>query len=181
MRKHWIVVTALTIAVSALLAVFFLTVPLLPAEAATVARQIDTLFKVQFVIGGGIFALVVVFLLYSVVAFRRRPEDAEDGPPVEGNAALETVWTVIPLVIVLSLAIYGGLVLRDMLQPPHGRELVVKVDSLQWGWRFEYPQYGVSSPLLRVPVGQPVLLALEWGIDKGQKSWYKYDQFGHLA
>ncbi|MBI2918635.1 MAG: cytochrome c oxidase subunit II [Chloroflexi bacterium] len=160
MRKHWIAVIALTIVGAALLALLFLKVPLVPAQAAKQAAQIDTLLTVQLALGGAIFALVMVFLVYSVIAFRRRPGDTDDGPPTEGNAALETVWTIIPLALVLSLATYGGIVLRDMLRPPPGQELVVKVNAMQFAWLFEYPQYGFTSPQLRMPVDQPVLLRL---------------------
>ncbi len=160
MRKHWVVATVLTIGASALLTVFFLRVPLVPAQASKEGRQIDYLLTLQFIIGGAIFALVLVFLLYSVVVFRRRPGDMEDGPPIEGSRALEMVWTVVPLVIVLSLAAYGSVALRDMIGAPPGPELVVKVEARQFGWRFEYPQYGFTSPMLRLPVDQPVLLRI---------------------
>ena len=36
----------------------------------------------------------------------------------------------------------------------------VKVIGSQWSWRFEYPQYGITSAELRVPVDKQVLLKL---------------------
>ena len=160
MRKHWVILTALVAIASALLTVVFFTVPLVPVAASQQAKPVDSLLKVMFSIGGAIFALVVIVLLYSVVVFRCRPGDTSDGPPLEGHKALETMWTLVPLAIVISLATWGGIELRDMLRPPAEMELVVKVDSFQWGWRFEYPQYGFSSPMLALPADRPVLFRL---------------------
>ncbi|MBI2866223.1 MAG: cytochrome c oxidase subunit II [Chloroflexi bacterium] len=160
MRKHWVIPTALTVVISVLVILLFLNTSFLPLNASDQGRPVDTLFRVMFALGGIIFVLVMVILLYSVLAFRRRPGDMEDGPPLEGHAGLETVWTLVPLAIVVILAVYGGIVLKDIIGPPPGEELVVRVDSFQWGWRFEYPQHGVISPVLRLPVDRPVLLEL---------------------
>jgi cytochrome c oxidase subunit 2 len=38
--------------------------------------------------------------------------------------------------------------------------MVVKVTGIQWSWKFEYPEYGVVSDELHVPVGKQVLLQM---------------------
>ena len=57
---------------------------------------------------GFLFALVMVFMLYSLVAFASAKGEEEDGDHFEGNTKLEITWTVIPLITVLVLAVLGA-------------------------------------------------------------------------
>lgn len=159
-RQHIAVVAVLVALISAVLVAVFLNTSLFPAPASTQAEPIDRMLRIMFAIGGVILALCLVLLVYSAVAFRRRPGDTGEGPPLEGSPPLELVWTLVPLVIVLYLAFEGAVVLRDIGQPPATAELEVKVTAFQWGWRFDYSQYGITATELRLPVDRPVLFRL---------------------
>lgn len=80
---------------------------LLPIAASEEAPLVDGLFNTMMTIGTGLFLLVIGVLIISVIRFRQRPGDEADGPPVHGNIPLEILWTSIPAVIVLGLAIYS--------------------------------------------------------------------------
>ena len=81
---------------------------LMPVEAsAEAAPLIDGLFNTMMTIGTGLFLLVMGVILIAVFKFRRQPGDETDGSPVHGNIPLEILWTSIPAVIVLGLAIYS--------------------------------------------------------------------------
>lgn len=80
---------------------------LLPMAASEEASQVDSLFNVMMGISTGLFFLVQGVLVFSLFRFRRRQGDRTDGPPVHGNVPLEILWTAIPAVIVLWLAIYS--------------------------------------------------------------------------
>ncbi len=80
---------------------------LLPAAVAPEAEAIDGLFDFMMIIATGLFLLIQGLLIYTAIRFRRKPSDDTDGPPIEGNVALEIVWTGIPTVIVLILSIYS--------------------------------------------------------------------------
>lgn len=54
-----------------------------------------------------LFFLIQGALVISLFKFRRRKEDNTDAAPVHGNVPLEMVWTAIPAVIVLWLAVYS--------------------------------------------------------------------------
>ena len=43
-------------------------------------------------------------MLYSIVVFRRKEGDDEEGQHFEGNTTLEIVWTVVPLILVIVFA-----------------------------------------------------------------------------
>lgn len=80
---------------------------LMPVAASTDAPRVDKLFDIMMTIGTGLFLLVQGALVYSFFKFRRKPGDDTDGPYIEGNIPLEILWTSIPAVIVLGIAVYS--------------------------------------------------------------------------
>ena len=80
---------------------------LMPVQASEEAVKIDSLFNLMMTIGTGLFLIVQGILIYSFFKFRRQPGDDSDGPYVEGNIPLEILWTAIPAVIVLAIAVYS--------------------------------------------------------------------------
>ena len=161
MKRHYLILFALTAILSAFLVVISLNVKLTPASASAQAEPVDQLLRILLAIGSVILALCIVALVYNVVVFRRRKGDMEDGPPIQGHNLLEIAWVLVPLAIVLWLAFQGAMVLQEITSAPTGEEeLEVKVSAFQWGWLFAYPAYGVISAELHLPVGRPVRFEL---------------------
>jgi cytochrome c oxidase subunit 2 len=107
-----------------------------------------------------LFALIVGPILYSLVVFRRRKGDTTDGVHMEGNASLEIGWTVAPLILVVVFAYWGSYSLGEVRRvDPHA--LVVNVRASQWVWVFEYPNTGILSEELHLPVDQQVVLKMQ--------------------
>ncbi len=133
-------------------------IPWMPTPASREAGRIDFAYWFATVISLFIFAVVAAILVYSMINFRVKPGDLSDGPPVHGNTKIEIIWTVIPTVLVTSIAIVSAIVLA---QDSHaGKDpLVVKVYAQQFAWQFVYPN-GYSSPLLFLPVDRGVTLRI---------------------
>ena len=106
-----------------------------------------------------IFILVEGVLLYAVLRFRRRKGHEGEGVPLHGSNRLELAWTVIPALIVFWLAAVSGQVIFRLDAPPEDA-LRVRVVARQFSWQFEYPEYGVSTSELNVPIDVPVELEL---------------------
>ena len=173
---------------------------LMPVEASQGAAQVDGLFDLMMTIATGLFLIVEGVLVYCLIKFRRKQGDRTDGPPTEGNVPLEIVWTAIPTVIVLILALYsfevynnlGGLdpeTSRDFPQEemqmasnagklvaynPHQGHLAlglgnsqsdmeVDVNGIQYAWIFTYPETGIISGELHVPINKQVKLNMKAG------------------
>ncbi|NDF63293.1 MAG: cytochrome C oxidase subunit II, partial [Synechococcaceae bacterium WBB_3_034] len=85
------VLSLLTIATGLVLAGLWLGqhVNLLPIDASANAPVYDELFKVLFSIGAILFLGIVGLIVYSLLRFRRRSSDLEDGIALEGNLPLE--------------------------------------------------------------------------------------------
>ncbi len=117
-----------------------------------------------------VLLLVVLYLLYSIVYFRAAGDAALEGPAVRGDARVQTVWLVVTVTLVLSLAAYGTARLYadngagsgsgpSPLTVPKGNKLPVQVIAQQWAFTYRYPTYGgVETPHLVLPVNQMVEL-----------------------
>jgi cytochrome c oxidase subunit 2 len=128
-------------------------------RAAAEAEPIDRLFKITIAISSFVFSLVVVLLGYAVWRFRAKPGDESDGKPVHGNTRLEIIWTLVPTLIVLFLGGYSWVVLDD-IESEAAESMPVRVIAQQFAWTFEYPEQGVVSDELHVPVGTQLDLRL---------------------
>jgi len=162
-RSKQLVIVSILIVITTVVVDYILEhIRLLPIAASAQAGSIDSLFRGEFLVISFLFSLIVVFMVYSIIVFRRKKGDTTDADHVTGNTKLEITWTVIPLLTVLFFAIWGGESLRDVTKP-EPNPLTVNVISQQWSWRFEYPQPGGSkivSDQLYLPVNRPILLEL---------------------
>lgn len=159
-----------------------------PVQASNAAPLVDGLFSLETAIGTFVFLGVLSVLLWVLLFNRAEKYDQEDGPPMEGNTALEIVWTVIPLVIVMAIAVVSirvnrelgvlgpmehvhgagagaGAVIEAMDRGPQATEagpgpLTIDVIARQWSWEFRYPKAQVSSTELHLPLDQPVTFKL---------------------
>jgi cytochrome c oxidase subunit II len=128
-------------------------------QGSAEADDIDTLLDVMIVLSCFVFSVVVVMLGYCLIKFRAKPGDESDGKPVHGNTKLEIAWTVIPTVIVLFGAGYSWLVLDD-IETEAADQMPITVTAQQFKWTFEYPDEGVTTDELHVPVDQQLELNL---------------------
>jgi cytochrome c oxidase subunit 2 len=127
--------------------------------ASKEAGPIDTLFDVMIVLSCFVFSVVVVMLGYCVWKYRAKPGDESDGDPVHGNTKLEIAWTVIPTLIVIGGMAYSWIVLDDIEAKASDR-MPLNVTAQQYKWSFEYPDAGVISNQLHVPVDRQLELHL---------------------
>ena len=157
--KHFVTVGILVILVAVLTYVGLNAAGLMPVEASAQAVSIDWLWNIQIEFISFLFALIVVPMVYSLIVFRRRKGDDGDGEHFEGNTKLEITWTIIPLIIVIGIAYIGAGNLAQVRRVDP-EAMVVKVTGMQWSWSFEYPDSGVVSNELHIPVNRQLLLEM---------------------
>ena len=183
---HMLAMCLVMALVSGGLAYLFLHVDLIPHPASAERRIIDDFMQVVFAVLGAIFGIVVTVFAYALIFFRRRPGDDRDARPIRGKTALELTWTIIPLIIVVAMAFYGGKVLDQMtaVRPDYrgaqsiyslgafapgdiapadttSDELLVDVTARRFVWMFGYPGLGVDSTYeLVVPVDRRVVFRI---------------------
>ena len=157
---HFLIVGILVI-VTSILTYFGVNVLwALPPAASAQAAPIDWMWNLQKIAMSFLFALIVVPMAYSLIVFKRKKGDTSEGEHFEGNTKLEIAWTIVPLIAVLIFAYLGADTLADTRRVDPNA-MVVKVTGFQWGWKFEYPEYGITSSELYLPVDKQVALKME--------------------
>jgi len=120
------------------------------------SASVDNVFL--FIMGISLVLLVGITgtMVYFAVRYRRsRNPQAEN---IEGNLALEIVWTVIPTLLVLAIFWVGWKGFVYMRTVPKDA-MLVKVTARMWSWGFMY-ENGRTSDVLKVPLNKPVKLAI---------------------
>ncbi len=159
-RRHLIIVSVLVVITTAIVLWILGNTKLLPVQASAEAVRIDGLFQWHIRAIAFLFSLIMVFVIYSLVVFRRRAGDDGDGVHFHGNTRLEIFWTVIPLIVVLIFGFMGSRALTEITSAKDN-ELVVEVTGLQFDWWFSYPDYGIErSQELVLPAGRTIHLRI---------------------
>ncbi|MEN8007765.1 MAG: cytochrome c oxidase subunit II [Candidatus Krumholzibacteriota bacterium] len=111
-----------------------------------------------FILGTSVLLLVglTAVMIYFLVRYRRskNPNPAQ----IADNTTLETLWTVLPTILVLVMFYYGWAGFKVMRDIPENA-MPVTVKAQMWSWVFEY-ENGKQSTELIVPAGRPVKLNL---------------------
>ncbi|WP_099157961.1 cytochrome c oxidase subunit II [Virgibacillus ndiopensis] len=113
-----------------------------------------------------LFVLVIVMILYVTVLIRfRKKKGKEDFVPkqVEGNKTLETVWTVIPIILLIIIAVPTVIATFDLADTKGAKdELNVDVTGNQYWWHFNYNGQEIqTSQDLYIPTGEKVYLNMK--------------------
>jgi cytochrome c oxidase subunit 2 len=110
-----------------------------PSNASSVGGQVDSLFYVILYITGAVFVLVEAALLIFLVRYRRR--DGQRATYVEGSTRAEIIWTTIPAVILVSLALFSqplwSKIKNADTYPKDADRLAV--EAKQFEWHITYP------------------------------------------
>ncbi|MCC6849596.1 MAG: cytochrome c oxidase subunit II [Deltaproteobacteria bacterium] len=131
---------------------------LLPPQASTVALQTDLLYGFLVAVSAFFAVLIAVAVIGFSVVYRRR-SDHDVTPHLHGSTALEVVWSVIPLGIVLVMFVWGAHLFVTLKRPPDDA-LQVNVVGKQWMWKIQHLEGRREINELHVPLGRPVKLTL---------------------
>lgn len=145
---------------------------------STPAQAVYEISLLALAICGAIFLVVGGLLAYTIIRFRRRPEDEGREPPqVYGSNQIELAWTVIPILIVIVLILATTRTIYDVQSAvPPADALNATVVGHQWWWEIRYPKLGiVTANELHVPVSEtskrrPTFLKLE-SVDVAHSFW----------
>jgi cytochrome c oxidase subunit 2 len=109
---------------------------------SAMSREIYSLHMLMFWWCVGIAIVVFGFMIYSMVHFRRSKGAVADTHFLH-NTRLEIVWTLVPVLILISMAVPAARVLV-LTEDPVATELSIRVTGYQWKWGYEYLDTGVT-------------------------------------
>ena len=113
----------------------------LPYGATPISHRIYDLHMLTFYLCVGIGVIVFGALMYSLIKFRKsRGVIAEN---THEHLGIEIVWTVIPFLILVIMAIPATRLLMD-IHDTSRPALDIKITGYQWKWKYEYLDQGIS-------------------------------------
>ena len=133
-------------------------IPFIPESASTIAPKVDALYF--YLSGVTIFFTLLIsgVLIFFVIKYRRRTP-FEIPRPIAGSHKLETLWSVIPFLIAMSIFVWGTKVyFAQYRMPPDAIEIYVV--AKQWMWKFQHSTGQREINELHVPVGRKVKLIM---------------------
>jgi cytochrome c oxidase subunit II len=121
----------------------------------------------------GVAAIVYGLIGWSLLRYRRRGTDQPDelGRQFRANVPLEIAYTAIPVVIVVALFAISVRTGNRVTSVSPDPDVTLHVDAYSWGWRFSFPDQGVTvlsepsgegvpGPELLLPLGETVRVEL---------------------
>ena len=126
-----------------------------------VARDLDGLWDLVFILATIVFVIVAIGMVVSIVRFRERKDDDREPKQLHGNTALEITWTIIPAVILAVISVPTVQGIFDLRSEPEGPRIDIDVVGHQWWWEFTYPDYLDAN-------GQPITTANELHMPSGE-------------
>jgi cytochrome c oxidase subunit II len=114
----------------------------MPVGVTDISARVHGLHMMIFWICVAIAVGVFGVMLYSIVKFRKSSGAVPD-QTLTHSTNVEIVWTLIPAVILIVMAIPAARTLVEM-EDTRNSEMTVKVTGYQWKWRYEYLGADVS-------------------------------------
>jgi cytochrome c oxidase subunit II len=111
----------------------------LQASASPGKEQWTDFHNLLVVVITGITLLVLALLIYVMVRFNSRSNPAPTR--TSHNTVIEVLWTVVPVIILVIIAVPSFKVLYYM-DKTQDAEMTLKVTGRQWYWDYSYPDQG---------------------------------------
>ena len=136
----------------------FTNFPFFPQQASAQASQVDAVYFFLLTVTAFFSLLIATLIVIFAIKYRRR-NDEEVGAAIHGSLALEMLWTIIPLGIVMVMFSWGAKVFFELYRAPAGA-MEIFVVGKQWMWKVQHPDGQREINELHVPVGRPVKLIM---------------------
>jgi len=106
-----------------------------------ISRDIYNLHMIAIYVCAGIGVVVFGAMLYALIYHRK--SRGHKAAVFHENLALELIWSIIPFIILIALAIPATNVLIKMNDESKS-ELTIKVVGYQWKWQYQYLEKDIS-------------------------------------
>jgi len=112
----------------------------LPIGVTQLSRDIYALHMEVFWVCVAIAVVVFGVMIYALVKFRHSQGAVADTALVH-STKVEIIWTIIPVVILVAMAIPAARVILFM-EDTRNSELSIRVTGYQWKWQYQYMDAG---------------------------------------
>ncbi|TNE41229.1 MAG: cytochrome c oxidase subunit II [Alphaproteobacteria bacterium] len=136
----------------------------LQLAASPVMKQTSDLYHGLLIAMTAVCIFVGALMVYVIVKFNAKANPTPS--KTSHNTAIEVVWTIIPIIILIVIFVPSYRLLAKQETIPEA-DLTIKIIGQQWYWDYEYPDHGdfaFSSTMVEeedLVEGQPRLLATD--------------------
>ncbi|HUR98856.1 MAG TPA: cytochrome c oxidase subunit II [Pyrinomonadaceae bacterium] len=134
-------------------------VPIFPDQASTFAWQVDLLYAYLIIVSIAFTIPIVAAIFFFAMKYREKEKYATPDE-MHGSIALETVWSIIPFVISMTIFLGGAYVYYNQYKVPKDPAMEVYVVGKQWMWKLQHGTGQREINELHVPVGRKVRLTM---------------------
>jgi cytochrome c oxidase subunit II len=120
-----------------------------------VGEYVNWFHNYLLVIITAITLFVLALLIYVMVKFNAKANPTPSR--TTHNATVEVIWTVVPVLILIAIAIPSFRLLYMQRNIPTPDMTVKVIGNPGWNWTYEYPDLGVEDGAARVSFGQNLL------------------------
>jgi cytochrome c oxidase subunit 2 len=133
-------------------------VPFVPDSASTFSWKVDAVYF--YLSGITLFFTLLIsgILIFFVLRYRRR-SPYEIPRPIAGSHKLETLWSVIPFLIAMTIFGWASKVYFEQYSPPQNA-MEVYVVGKQWMWKVQHSTGQREINELHVPIGRKIKLIM---------------------
>lgn len=124
----------------------------LPSAASPRMEALHDFHDLLLVIIISIVIFVLALLAFTVLRFRDKPGRVPS--KTSHNTFIEIIWTVVPVLILVVIAIPSLRILNQFYSIPNstnGQEVTLKAIGHQWYWSYEYPDSQIAFDAVMIP------------------------------
>ena len=133
-------------------------VPIFPEQASSFAWQVDLLYFYLILISIAFTVPIVLAIFYFGLKYREK-EKFVSGADIHGSMTLETIWSIIPFMVSMTIFLGGAIVFYNQYTPPKD-SMEIYVVGKQWMWKIQHGTGQREINELHVPVGRNVKLTM---------------------
>lgn len=134
-------------------------IKLFPEQASTMALQVDLLYFYLVAITLFFTGLIVLAIIVFAVKYRER-EKFTTPERIEGSLKLETLWSVIPFLISMSIFAWGAYLYFQLYRTDQKDTMEFYAVGKQWMWKFQHPTGQREINNLHVPMGRKIKMTM---------------------
>ncbi len=138
----------------------------LPSPATEEAPITQNLWNGAWIAAWGVGIVTWALMIWAAVAYRRR-KNAGIPEQTKYNIPLETLYTVVPLIMILGLFFFTARDQAELVAVDNDQDETVNVVGFRWSWAFNYLDedvYDVGTasipPTLYLPVDEKIRFEL---------------------
>jgi cytochrome c oxidase subunit 2 len=132
---------------------------LFPDQASTFAWQVDLLYAYLIVVSIAFTIPIVLAIFFFGIKYREKEKYATP-EEIHGSITLETVWSIIPFVVSMTIFLGGAIVFYNQYRVPDDPDMEVYVVGKQWMWKVQHNTGQREINELHVPVNTKVKLTM---------------------